>query len=76
MRRRKLLAGLITATVVAGVATLALWPRPDPVTLANYDRVEEGMSPAEVTALLGPPGDYRTHETETWADKASSITTP
>jgi hypothetical protein len=61
MRRWKLLWLL----ALAGLAMLALgdvvlWPQPSLVTLPNFCRVREGMSRAEVEAILGPPGDYRT----------------
>jgi hypothetical protein len=59
MRRRKLrwvLAGLTVALVA--VWAFVLWPRPDRVTQENFDRIAEGMSRAEVEAILGPPGDY------------------
>jgi hypothetical protein len=63
MRRRKLLA------VIAGLAVLALgafvmWPRPDRITRENYDFINEGMTLAEVEAILGPPGDHTTGDTE------------
>jgi hypothetical protein len=59
MRRRRLslaLAGLIVLSIV----TIALWPWPDRATRENYDRIEVGMTRAEVVALLGPSGDYTT----------------
>jgi hypothetical protein len=59
MRRRKLLVALavLAAVVAAGVV---VWPRPLRATRENYDRIQVGMSRAEVEAILGPPGDYRT----------------
>jgi hypothetical protein len=48
--------------VLAGA--LVLWPRPDRITRENFDRIRKGMSRAEVEAILGPPGDYRTILTE------------
>jgi hypothetical protein len=33
------------------------------VSLANYNAVHVGMSESKVTAILGPPGDYRTGRT-------------
>jgi hypothetical protein len=41
------------------------WPRPDRATEENFDRLQPGMSRAEVEAILGPPGDYRSGETTT-----------
>src|SRR5262249_28973773 len=42
-------------------AVVALWPRPTPpgASWANVERVENGMTRAEVEAIIGPPGDYR-----------------
>jgi hypothetical protein len=62
MRRRKLLV------VLAGLAVLALggfvlWPQTDRVTRENFGHIKEGMSRAEVEAILGPPGDYRSGPT-------------
>jgi hypothetical protein len=37
-----------------------LWTRSDRITRQNYDRIELGMSRAEVQAILGPAGDYTT----------------
>jgi hypothetical protein len=53
---------------LAGAAALALWPRADRVTRANFDRIRVGMSRAEVEAILGPPGDYRTGRTKEESD--------
>jgi hypothetical protein len=64
MRRRKRLKLLAAVVVVlAAGTTLALWPRPDRITRASYERIREGMSRADVEAVLGPPGDYRTGPT-------------
>jgi hypothetical protein len=69
MRRRKLLPGAVAVLVtLAGVAALVLWPRADRVTRANFDRIRVGMSRAEVEAILGPPGDYRTGRTKEESD--------
>jgi hypothetical protein len=66
MRGRRLrwvmvLAGL--AVVVAASAVM-LWPEPAQltrqITRANCDRVKKRMTLAEVTEILGPPGDYTT----------------
>jgi hypothetical protein len=56
------LAGL---AVVVAAGLIALWPRTSPATRENYDRIREGMTRAEVEAILGPPGDYRTGHGET-----------
>jgi hypothetical protein len=55
-----LMAGLV---VLVGLAAVVLWPPPSRVTRENYDRIQAGMSRAEVDAILGPPGDYRTGPT-------------
>jgi hypothetical protein len=62
MRRRTLLVALAGLAVVVAAGTVALWPRAEPnrITQENCDRIKEGMSRAEVEAILGPPGDYRT----------------
>jgi hypothetical protein len=59
MRRRKLLGVLVGLAVLAGGA-FVLWPRTDRLTRENFDRIKEGMSFAQVEAILGPPGDYTT----------------
>jgi hypothetical protein len=66
MRRRTLLVVLAGLAVVVAVGVILLWPRADRVTRENYDRIHEGMSRAEVEAILGPPGDYRNGPTNTW----------
>jgi len=66
MRRRTLLVALAGLAVVVTAGTVVLWPRPERITRANFHRIREGMSRAEVEAILGPPGDYRTGLGETW----------
>jgi hypothetical protein len=59
MRKRKLLAvGGVLALVAAGA--FVAWPPAYRITIKNLERVQEGMSRADVEAILGPPGDYRT----------------
>jgi hypothetical protein len=60
MRRRTLLVALAGLAVMVAAGVGALWPRPSRVTGENFDRIEKGMSRAEIEAVLGPPGDYRT----------------
>jgi hypothetical protein len=57
-----LLVGLLAVGVVFAGALLALvLPRHCPVTRAAYERIEPGMTQADVEQILGgPPGDYRT----------------
>jgi hypothetical protein len=57
VRRWKLLVAV--AAVAMLIAVFVIWPRPDRVTRGNFDRIKNGMSRAEVEAILGPPGDYR-----------------
>jgi hypothetical protein len=60
--KRKLLA--LGVLALLGAAAFVLWPRPNRVTRENYDRIRKGMSRAEVEAILGPPGDYSTVDSE------------
>ena len=61
MRRRKLLVVLAGLAVLVAAGAVVLWPEPPSrITRENFDRVREGMTQAEVEAILGPPGDYRT----------------
>jgi hypothetical protein len=65
-RLRWVLAGLAVMTVASVVV---LWPRPPSlirVTAENLNHVRPGMTRAEVEAILGPPGDYRTHPTDSF----------
>jgi hypothetical protein len=69
MRRRKLLVALAgLAVVVVAAAAILRNPGPQrPVTSiprASFSRLKVGMTPSEVAAILGPPGDNRTMETE------------
>jgi hypothetical protein len=50
--------------IVVGFLLPVLLPRPSPVTVAAFDRIEMGMTQKEVETILGgPPGDYRTGPT-------------
>src|SRR5262245_23034627 len=60
MRRQTLLVVLAGLAVVVAAGAVVLWPRADRITLENYDRIRDGMTRAEVEAILGPPGDQRT----------------
>jgi hypothetical protein len=65
--RKRLLVPL--AGLLALVASFVLCPiPPSRVTRENYDRIREGMTRAEVEAILGPPGDYRTGRTREASD--------
>jgi hypothetical protein len=64
MRRRKLLVALAgLAVVVAAGALLLSRFHQDRLTFENLNSLYEGMSLADVVAILGPPGDYRTGDT-------------
>ncbi len=52
----------VVALVVAGVLLLRDPPAPR-LTWGHVDMLHYGMTGAEVEALLGPPGDYRTGAT-------------
>jgi hypothetical protein len=60
MGRWKLLVVLAGVGVVLAAGTVVFWPRADRVTRANYDRIQIGMSWADVERILGLPGDYTT----------------
>ncbi len=49
-----------TGLALVAFAAFVLWPRPDRVTRENFNLLRVGMSRAEVEAILGPSGDYRT----------------
>jgi hypothetical protein len=69
MRRRKLLGALAGLAVVVAAGVIVMWPRAERVTRANYDRIQIGMSRAEVEAILGSPGDYTTVDRERTGDR-------
>jgi hypothetical protein len=64
MRRWKLLVTLAGLAAIVAAGVVVLWPRPSRVTRENFGRLKSGMTRAEVEAILGPPGDYRTGETQ------------
>jgi len=60
-RRRLVLFALPVALMLLGVVGWVLWYPPPGITLENAERIHQGMTLAEVEALLGgPAGDYRT----------------
>jgi hypothetical protein len=62
MRRRTLLVALAVLAVVIA-AGVVVWPRPLWATRGDYHRIRDPvgiLTRAEVEAILGPPGDYRT----------------
>jgi hypothetical protein len=60
MRRRKLLTAFAGLAVLLAAGALVLWPRPDRITRDNFDRIKEGMTAAQVEAIVGPAGDCTT----------------
>jgi hypothetical protein len=60
MRRRRLRWVLVLAGLVAAGMVMSRC-QPSRLTIENCDRIREGMTRAEVEAIVGvPPGDYRT----------------
>jgi hypothetical protein len=59
--RWKLLAVLATLAVALLARTVILWPR-SRIVQEDADRIKHGMTRAQVEAILGPPGDYRTEQ--------------
>jgi hypothetical protein len=62
MRRRWLRWSLWTLLLAVDLYLYLPWP--SRVTRENYDRIQVGMTEAEVVATLGPPGDYRNSDNE------------
>jgi hypothetical protein len=64
--RRLLVLLAVSLAVLAVVAArpILLPPTNPRITEANFERIERGMTLANVEALLGPPGDYRTGPTQ------------
>jgi hypothetical protein len=51
-------------TVVIAAGVVVLWPQTESrMTVENFRRIREGMTLAEASAILGPPGDYSTLDT-------------
>jgi len=59
---RRVIIGLVaTVLLVFGMLLPLMLPERCPVNRAAFERIEEGMTVAEVEEILGgPPGDYRT----------------
>jgi hypothetical protein len=66
VRKWKLLLTLAMLVLSLTAATFVPWPGSQPlrITQENFARIHQGMSRAEVEAILGSPGDYRTGPTE------------
>jgi hypothetical protein len=60
MRKRRLLLAVFVALLDLVIVSFLI-PAPDvpsKVTRENFDRIQHGMTDDEVTAILGPEGDY------------------
>jgi hypothetical protein len=76
MRRRKLLVALAGLAVVVAAVVVVLWPfdarfnappapqRAQPALTFERCAGFEGKNLAEIEAIVGPPGDYRTRPVE------------
>jgi hypothetical protein len=60
MLKWKLLGALTVLTVGSVVSAVVLCEGTPRATEENFDRIRDGMTRAEVEAILGPPGDYHT----------------
>ena len=58
--KKSMIACLAVGLVMAGGLVALLGPRHCPVNRAAFERIEEGMTQAEVRAIMGPTGDHRT----------------
>jgi hypothetical protein len=64
---------LVAVLLIFGGMTPLLAPRPSPVTKAAFERIETGMTKAEVENILGGPlGDYTTRPRST--ARSSAVT--
>ncbi len=54
-RRRVLLLGSVAIVAAMAVAMWAVWPRPSAITEENAAKIQQGMTLAEVEAILGGP---------------------
>jgi hypothetical protein len=55
MPRRRLSLALFGLAIVLAIGALVLWQELGSVTRKNFLRIEEGMTPTEVAAILGAP---------------------
>jgi hypothetical protein len=70
--RRVVLQALLALLAAVAFVAFVTWPRPDRATQESFSRIQRGMSRAEVGAILGPPGDYRSGETHDFVTRGSS----
>jgi len=71
-KRWILLAGILAACVCLTLAVLAMLPPRPGVTLANIERIEKGMTLAEVEKILGGPGKRFDSDPLGWYDPATN----
>lgn len=58
MKRRLVWVGIAVCLALAVCLSAWLLSRPHPVNRANFQRIQVGMTLAEVEDILGPPGDH------------------
>jgi hypothetical protein len=61
-------AVLLALGVTASIYVLGNHRAPSGVTAEDFARLHKGMSPAQVEAIIGPPGDYRTQPVDYASD--------
>jgi hypothetical protein len=61
VRKQKLL--VVAAVALVAFFVFMLWPQSSRITYEGFNRIEGGMSRADVKSILGPPGDFRTRPT-------------
>ncbi len=58
MKRRRVIVGLVVLAI-AGLLLVTFWPRGPRPCRATFEHVREGMTLAEIEAVVGgPPGNY------------------
>ena len=64
MTRKRLgvIAGMFVSMACLVLVTLAMFPLRPGVTKANFDRIEEGMTRAQVEEFFGRPGTVIRHD--------------
>jgi hypothetical protein len=58
MRKAKLVAVALLASLLVASGASAYLRQPSRITLESYHRIDLGMTVSQVEAILGPPGDY------------------
>ena len=62
-RKRLLLIASLPLAIAVTLGVLALLPPSPGVNKANFDRIEKGMTRAEVEAIFGGPSESKTYTT-------------